>query len=166
MFTFPRSLHSNEWSYLTNLLNDSRLLPSLRNAMNPGMSSRCYCCACCCCCCHSFITALIKWSRRIKWAFGEVAQFACCSVWVGVSNDGMSTITPTGGSCISKQLERVTLPGKVMLRPHERQGGRSIGNPLMGDGAVMHRGHTNGKRQWRGRAMKKQDDGKEWEREP
>lgn len=83
--------------------------------------------------------------------WGGVAQFACCSVWVGVSNDGMSTITQTGGSCISKQLERVTLAGKVMLRPRERQDGRSIGNPLLGDGAVMHRGHSNGKRRWRGR---------------
>lgn len=70
VFTFPRSLHSNESSYLTNLLNDSRLLPSLRNAMNPGTSCCCCCYCCSCCCCHhSFITALIKWSRRFKWGF-------------------------------------------------------------------------------------------------
>lgn len=87
----------------------------------------------------------------------------CCSVWVGVSNDGMSTITPTGGSCISKQLARATLAGKGMLRPRERQDGRSIGNPLLGDGAVMHRGHSNGKRRWRGRG---DGEGGGWEREP
>lgn len=79
--------------------------------------SRCCCCYCsccrwcCCCCCHRYIPTLTNWSRRIKWGvWGGRPDFLLVCWGCAGCNDGMSTITTAGDSCISKQLERAMLP--------------------------------------------------------